>query len=307
MPVMRAPNVPAIEAAYSAAKSCGPRPERLTTTSLSMARPPRGRRERAKIAGRRRVEAVYARRAVLQRAMGLKPSTPAWSRRVPCRVQGADAIPGARDPRSLLLALRPETLKVGPEVGDVLVVLDADECHAGAGHLLHRRADILDECVVVPGDAGILVGRGIVESLVGAGLASLDTIERRAELHFCICSDIVTGRAQSLEHLLAGGGILRQARSRRCRKYRHSNHQGPHPILLLFIHSHRYRARPRTRPVPASAEIRPCMRRAAGSRLARQSRAVRMASSACTVNGSKRDSSRRLRACRLFRKIARFH
>src|SRR5262245_4776958 len=87
---------------------------------------------------------------------------------------------------------------------------------------------------MVPGDAGVLVGRRIVESLVGAGLAAVDAVERRAELHLCIRSDVVTGRAQSLEHLLTAGGILRQARSRRGRKHRHSNHQGPHPFLLLI-------------------------------------------------------------------------
>src|SRR5262245_35724522 len=95
--------------------------------------------------------------------------------------------------RSLLLAVRAELLEIGPEVGDFLVVLDADERHAGAGHLLHRGADILDECVVVPGDAGVLVGRGIVESLVGAGLAAIDAVERRAELHLCVRSGVVTG------------------------------------------------------------------------------------------------------------------
>src|SRR5262245_35827508 len=303
MPVMRAPNAPATEAAYSAAKSCGPRPERLTTTSLSMARPPRGRRERAKIAGRRRADAVYARQAALQRAMRLKPSGPACARRIPCRGQGADAIPGARQRTSLLLALRAELLEVGPEVGDVLVVLDADERHAGAGHLLHRRTDILDECIVVPGDAGILVGRGIVESLVGAGLAAVDAVERRPELHFCICSDVVTGRAQSLEHLLAGGGILREARSRRGCKRCHTNHQGPHPFLLL-IHSHRCRAGPRILPIPASAEIRPCMRRAAGSRLCEAIAAQfewRQASALSTAH------SEISLARDFFRKLARFN
>src|ERR1700757_2963839 len=56
-----------------------------------------------------------------------------------------------------------ELLEISPQVADVLVILDADERHAGAGHFLHRRVDILGERCLVPGDAGFLVGLGVVE------------------------------------------------------------------------------------------------------------------------------------------------
>jgi hypothetical protein len=58
--------------------------------------------------------------------------------------------------------LGPELLEVGTKVRDILVVLDADECHAGARHLLHRRADIIER-LLSPGDARRFVGRGVIE------------------------------------------------------------------------------------------------------------------------------------------------
>src|SRR5262249_40881166 len=78
--------------------------------------------------------------------------------------------------RSLLVAVGPELLEIGPEVGDVLVVLDADEGHPGAGHFLHRGPDIFRERLLAPGDAGRLVGRRIVEAFVAAGRAAVDPV-----------------------------------------------------------------------------------------------------------------------------------
>src|SRR5262249_14105758 len=97
-----------------------------------------------------------------------------------------------------------------PKVGDVLVVLYHVESQAGAPHLLHRRADIFVEAFRAADDAGRFIGRGIIEALEGAGLAAVDAIERRPELDFGLWSDVVAGGAQTPEHLLAGGGILRQ-------------------------------------------------------------------------------------------------
>src|SRR5262252_164142 len=78
---------------------------------------------------------------------------------------------------SFLRPVGAELLEVGPKVANVLVILDADECHAGARHLLHRRADIFVEGLLAPGDAGRLVGGGVVEALEGAGLAAFDAVE----------------------------------------------------------------------------------------------------------------------------------
>src|SRR5215470_3335161 len=119
-------------------------------------------------------------------------------------------------PPSLLLAVRPELLEIGPEVGNVLLVLDADECHAGAGHLLHRCLYIFMEHVLVPSDAGPLVGGRVVVALEAAGLATVDAVERRAKLDLGLGADLVAGHAQSPEHLLAGFRILRGARACRC-------------------------------------------------------------------------------------------
>src|SRR5882757_3175979 len=133
----------------------------------------------------------------------------------------------------LLIAVRPELLEIGPEIGDVLVVLHADECHPGARHLLHRSTDVLRERLVVPGDAGRLVGGGVVEALEGAGLATVYAVERRPELDFCRFPDVVAGRAKTLEYLLAGSRILRQCRAGRSCKSNPSNHPCPHHFLLF--------------------------------------------------------------------------
>src|SRR5215475_578127 len=73
-----------------------------------------------------------------------------------------------------------ELLEIGPQVGDVLVVLDADERHAGTRHLLHRGVDVFRERCLVPRDAGFLVGLGIVVALEGPGFAAVDAVERRS-------------------------------------------------------------------------------------------------------------------------------
>src|SRR4051812_27272259 len=132
----------------------------------------------------------------------------------------------------LLVAVRPELLEVGPKVGDILVVLYADEGHARAGHLLHRSADVFRERFVVPGDPGPLVGGRVIEALETAGLATVDGVERRPKLDFGPFADVVAGGAKTLEHLFAGSGILRQGRARRSCKNNPSNHPRPHHFLL---------------------------------------------------------------------------
>src|SRR5262249_36865033 len=125
---------------------------------------------------------------------------------------------------SFLRPIGPELLEKGPEVCDVLVVLDADKCHAGARHVLHRRADIFGESFLAPRDAGRFIGRGIVETVEGAALAAIDAVERGTELDFGVRPDLVAGGAQSPEHLLAGSGVLPHCRSGRSCKSHSSNH-----------------------------------------------------------------------------------
>src|SRR5919198_6106740 len=232
MPVTCAPNVAAMETAYCAAKSRGVRLERLTTTSLSMGRPP-SRRARLR---QGRLSKLYASLSPLGRVVtrvgfsGMRLIAACWD-------EQALAL-AARS--SFLRPIRPEFLEVGPQICDVLVVLDADEGHAGARHLLHRRADVFVERLPAPGDAGGFVGWGIIEALDGAGLAAVDAVERRAKLDFGIRPDVVTGGAQSLEHLLASGSILRQRGPGRGRKRNPSNDPRSHHFSPL---SSRHRTR----------------------------------------------------------------
>ena len=64
--------------------------------------------------------------------------------------------------------------EVGPEVVGLLLVLDAGEHHLGAGDLRLRVLDVFEELILVPGDAGILVGLGIGIPFDGAGLTAVD-------------------------------------------------------------------------------------------------------------------------------------
>jgi len=97
---------------------------------------------------------------------------------------------------SVLRPISPGLLEIGPEICDVLVVLHADKCHAGAGHFLHRRADIFGESFLAPRYAGRFIGWGIVETLEGAALATIDAVERWADLDFGVLPNVVTGGAQ---------------------------------------------------------------------------------------------------------------
>src|SRR5262249_22856648 len=54
-------------------------------------------------------------------------------------------------------------------------------------------------------------GWRVVETLEGAALAAIDAVERWAELDFGVLPNFVAGGAQSLEHLLAGSGVLKRA------------------------------------------------------------------------------------------------
>jgi hypothetical protein len=61
-----------------------------------------------------------------------------------------------------------------PEIVDLFLVLDAGECHSGAGNLRLGILDVILELRFVPGDAGILVGVRIGITRRGTGLALKD-------------------------------------------------------------------------------------------------------------------------------------
>src|SRR5262245_51034663 len=84
-----------------------------------------------------------------------------------------------------------------------------------------------------PHDAGRFVDLRVIEALDCAGLAALDAVERRPELGFRLRSHVVAGRAQTPEHLLTGGDILRQTDPGRSGESNAGNHPYPHHFLLL--------------------------------------------------------------------------
>ena len=100
----------------------------------------------------------------LRRAAGV--ATPSGSLAFPHLLPGLPQL--RKKGGSFLRPVSPKLLEIGPEVCAVFVVLDADKCHAGARHFLHRRADIFGEGLLAPGDAGRFIGWGVVEPLEGA-------------------------------------------------------------------------------------------------------------------------------------------
>src|ERR1700694_5118685 len=90
---------------------------------------------------------------------------------------------------SVLVVLREKR----PEIVDFLLLLDAGECHLGAGNLRLRVLDVFLELGLVPGDAGILVGVRIVVIRRGAGLAAVEPVEFRADLVLGAVADRMTG------------------------------------------------------------------------------------------------------------------
>src|SRR5262249_22555857 len=121
-------------------------------------------------------------------------------------------------------------------------------------------------------------------ALEGAGLATVDAVEGGTELDLGFRPDVVAGGAQSLEHLLAGGGVLRQCRAGRSCHDDPSDHPCPHRFPPL-LNSDR---RPAWR--RSSIDRKPAPHKRA-SRLEptcdRNLHAVRMALSAGGVNGPK--------------------
>src|SRR5215510_8736495 len=88
-------------------------------------------------------------------------------------------------------------------------------------------ADGFGESFLAPGDARRFIGWGVVETLEGAALAAIDAVERWAELDFGVLPNLVAGGAQSLEHLLAGSGVLPKRRDGRSCNSNSSNHPWP--------------------------------------------------------------------------------
>ena len=71
---------------------------------------------------------------------------------------------------------------VRDEVVPVLILLETAERHLGAGDELLGVLQVIEEGVLGPGDALLLVGVGVGEAVDGARLAAEEAVERRADL-----------------------------------------------------------------------------------------------------------------------------
>src|SRR5580704_8344958 len=135
-----------------------------------------------------------------------------------------------------------ELADIGPQVVDLLLVLDAGEDHLGAGHLGPRVLDVVLELRLVPDDAGILVGVGIGEIGDAAGMPAVQPVQLGADLVQRVVADRMAGQA-FVERNLALGDVLRRRRIGRCSKKRGRYNQRPHyqfslsPVVPVAPHA----------------------------------------------------------------------
>src|SRR5262249_23857350 len=107
-----------------------------------------------------------------------------------------------------LRAVSLELRQIGPEIADLLLVLEAGEHHLGARHFGLRVLDVFLECRGIPGDRGVLVGIAVAEIRHRAGLAPVEAVELGPDLVARVLADVMAGPADA-EGLFAGGDILR--------------------------------------------------------------------------------------------------
>src|SRR5579862_1486008 len=120
-------------------------------------------------------------------------------------------------PSLLLLdrAVGVELADIGPQVVDLVRFLDAGEDHFGAGHHAPRVLDVFLEFSLIPDDARILVGVGILEVGNAAGMAAVEAVEFGADLVLRVVADRMARQAL-MERYLAFGDVLRRGRARTC-------------------------------------------------------------------------------------------
>src|SRR6185437_3754709 len=95
----------------------------------------------------------------------------------------------------LLLPVRVELADIGPQVGDLLGVLDAGENHLRARDHRARIVDVLLERILAPDDAGLLVGFRIAVARCGAGMATVEPVEFGTDLVLRAGPDRMAGQA----------------------------------------------------------------------------------------------------------------
>uniref|UniRef100_A0A182KI94 Uncharacterized protein n=1 Tax=Anopheles christyi TaxID=43041 RepID=A0A182KI94_9DIPT len=94
-------------------------------------------------------------------------------------------------------------LQVGDEIATLLRLLQTGEHHLRAGDVLLGVFQILEQRVLVPGDALGLVGVGVAEASSLASLATEQTVQVRADLVLATGLDGVALGAPLNEQLLA--------------------------------------------------------------------------------------------------------
>src|SRR5262245_14548 len=138
-----------------------------------------------------------------------------------------------RPDRSFDVTVATELLKVGPQIGGFLLVLDAGKGHLGAGYPGPRILDVFLESLFVPGDSRTLIGLAVIESFNRAGLAAVEPVLRRADLVLRVLADRMARHA-FFEGLLTGRHILRQGAAGGGGKHHSNQYQRPcHRLLLL--------------------------------------------------------------------------
>ena len=108
-------------------------------------------------------------------------------------LQGAGVVPIWETPIGLLfdIAVGIELFEVGPQVADLLFVLDAGEDHFGARDFGLGILDVFFEGRLIPDDARILVGIGILVTRDATGLAAVQAILFGTDLVLCARADAV--------------------------------------------------------------------------------------------------------------------
>src|SRR5579871_5770080 len=106
-------------------------------------------------------------------------------------------------PALLLAAVRLELADIGPEVVDLLVILDTGEEHLGARDHAARVLDVFLELGLVPGDARILVGVAVIVARGRSRLAAVEAVELRPDAVLGALANLVAGHAL-LENAFAG-------------------------------------------------------------------------------------------------------
>jgi hypothetical protein len=94
-----------------------------------------------------------------------------------------------------------EGWNIRDEVLPVLLLLHATVGHLGAGDVLLGVLEVLEQGVLLPGDALGLVGVGVLVALDGAGLAAEEAVEGGADLVAAAGLDGVALRAARLEEV----------------------------------------------------------------------------------------------------------